>query len=102
VEPVTSPTDQLSQVITVLAGNASEVTISSESGTFTVTGSFGVYANPARVEITLLPNTVHHLTVSVIVQPPPFYDCTYGSYTLSTHQDRNGAPLVIVQGTPVP
>jgi hypothetical protein len=100
VEPVISPTDQLSQVITVHVGYATEVTISSESGTVTVTGSFGVYANPALVEIMLLPNTVHHLDVSARIEPPSYHGCIYNSYTLSTTQDQNGAALVIVQGIP--
>lgn len=100
VEPVTSPTDQLSQVITVYVGNGTEVTVSTESGTFTVTGSFGAYANPALVEITLLPDTTHHLAVSAKIQPPP-NNCNYDGYTLDTTQDRNGAPLVIIQNTPV-
>jgi hypothetical protein len=100
VEPVTSPTDQLSQVITVHVGYATEVTISSESGTFTVTGSFGIYANPALVEIMLLPNTVHHLEVSARIEPPSYNGCTINSYTLGTTQDQNGAPLDIVQGMP--
>lgn len=102
VEPVTSPTDQLSQVVTVRVGYGQEVTITTESGSFTMTGSFGVYANPALVEITLLPNTVHHLMVSAKIQPPPNSGCTYPGYTLQTGNDRNGAPLMIVQGTPVP
>lgn len=102
VEPVTSPTDQLSQHITVRVGYGTEVTISTESGTFTLTGSFDAYANPALVEIMLLPDTVHHLEISVRIQPPPGNDCSYGSYTLHTTQDRNGAPLLIVQGTPAP
>lgn len=102
MEPVASPTDQLSQIVTVHVGYGTEVTIRAESGTFTVTGSFGAYANPALVEITLLPNTVHHLGVSAKIQPPPSNGCTYGTYTLQTSVDQSGAPLVIVQGTAVP
>jgi hypothetical protein len=100
VEPVTSPTDLLSQWITIHVGYGTEVTISTESGTFTVTGSFGVYADPALVEIALLPDTVHHLDVSARIQPPPQQDCAFSSYTRQTTQDRNGALLVIVQGKP--
>jgi hypothetical protein len=99
VEPVTSPTDQLSQVVTVHVGYGREVTVTGESGAFTVTGNFGANANPALVEITLLPNTEHHLTVSAKIQPPPGSGCTYPSYILQTTSDRQGAPLLIVQGT---
>ncbi len=100
VEPVTSPTDQLSQTITVYIGYGVEVTIVTESGTFSTTGSFSAYSNPASVEITLLPNTVHHLTVSAKVRAEG-NGCVY-SYNLSTTADRQGNPLTIVQGVPNP
>jgi hypothetical protein len=104
VDPVTSPTDQLTQVITVYIGNGEEVTIETESGTFTVTGQFNHHTTPAKVEITLLPNTVHHLEVTARVRAgltgPG--NCTYGGYTLMTRNDRNGVPLVIVQGAATP
>jgi hypothetical protein len=99
VQPVTSPTDQLSQVVTVHVGYGKEVTVTGESGTFTVAGDFDAYTNPARVEISLLPDTEHHLTVSAKIQPAPGSGCTYPAYTLQTTSDRQGAPLVIVQGT---
>ena len=98
VDPVTSPTDQLSQVIVVRIGNGEEVTVDTESGRFTVTGVFGPYGNPATVEITLLPNTVHHLTVFAKVKKIVHANgCLYGDYDLSTTVDRQGAPLTIVQ-----
>ena len=104
VEPVTSPTDQLSQVITVYIGNGEEVTIKTESGTFTVAGEFNHHSNPALVEITLLPNTVHHLEVTASVKSgltgPG--DCLYGGYILTTTNDKNGAPLIIAQGAATP
>jgi hypothetical protein len=104
VDPVTSPTDQLTQVIMVYIGHGEEVTIKTESGTFTVTGSFNYQTNPAMVEITLLPNTVHHLEVFAKVKSglsgPG--DCVYGGYGLTTTNDRNGAPLTILQGTATP
>ena len=98
VDPVTSPTDQLSQVIVVHIGNGEEVTIDTESGRFTVTGVVGPYGNPASVEIALLPNTVHHLQVFAKVRT--IIDgngCMYGGYTLQTTVDSQGAPLTIVQ-----
>jgi hypothetical protein len=98
VDPVTSPTDQLSQVIVVHIGNGEEVTIDTESGRFTVTGVFGPYGNPASVEIALLPNTVHHLGVFARVRTILAGDgCVYGGYTLQTTVDSQGAPLTIVQ-----
>ena len=102
VDPVTSPTDQLTQVITVYIGRGEEVRVVTESGTFTVTGSGG----PFLVEISLLPNTVHHLEVFAKVRrgpgSSPVENCVYGGYTLSTTTDEQGAPLTIVQGSPTP
>ena len=104
VEPVVSPTDQLTQVVTVYIGYGVEVTVTTESGTYTVTGDFNAYTNPAKVEINLLPNTVNHLEVTAKVRSgltgPE--NCTYGGYTLTTRNDKNGAPLVIAQGTATP
>jgi hypothetical protein len=103
VEPVTSPTDQLTQVIAVHIGNGEEVTVVTESGTFTVTSNFDAYATPALVEITLLPNTEHHLEILAMVKLIPVGNgCIYGSYTLKTTIDKQGAPLTIVQGTLTP
>lgn len=99
VDPVTSPTDQLSQVIIVHIGGGEEVRVVAESGTFTVTGHAGLYS----VEITLLPNTVHHLQVFAKVRT--IIDgngCVYGGYTLQTTVDSQDALLTIVQGEPIP
>jgi hypothetical protein len=100
VNPVTSPTDQVSQIITVYIGYGEEVTITTESGVFTVTGSFNAYSNPALVEITLLSNTIHHLSVTAKVMAENG-NCIY-AYTLSTTNDKNGDPLTIVQGQATP
>jgi hypothetical protein len=104
VDPVTSPTDQLTQVITVYIGYGEEVTIKTESGTFTVTGGFDYPSNPAKVEISLLPNTVHHLEVTAKVRETLsiYGDCVYGGYILRTVNDRNGNPLMIVHGQATP
>jgi len=93
VEPVTSPTEALSQVVTVRMGNMEAVTITTESGVFTAPGGL--------VTVELLPDTAHHLEVEAKVrQTTDGHGCTYGGYTLSTTRDRSGAPLVIVQGQP--
>jgi hypothetical protein len=102
VEPVTSPTDQLSQTIVVRIGNGEEVTVETESGTFTVTGNFTAYSYPARVDITLLPDTIHHLRVTARVATIPQGSCLYGGYTLSTTTDAQGDPLTIVQASSYP
>ncbi len=102
VDPVTSPTDQLSQIVTVRIGNGEAVTVTAESGIFTVTGSFDAYAHPALVNVTLLPNTTHHLRVDARVKVITQGDCTYGGYTLTTTADRFGAPLIIEQQLPTP
>jgi hypothetical protein len=85
VDPVTSPTDQLSQVIIVYIGNGEEVTVVTESGTFNVTGIFGPYGNPALVEVSLLPNTEHHLEVFAKVREVPSWNgCIYGHCSTPT------------------
>jgi WD40 repeat protein len=95
VEPVTSPTDQLSQTVMVYMGHMEAVTITAESGIFTST-------NP-EVNVTLLPNTVHHLEVVARVREiRDSQGCVYGGYTLHTSQDKNGARLVIQQGQLAP
>jgi hypothetical protein len=92
VEPVSSPTNETSQVITVYIGNGDWVTVSGESGTYTVTGNFSSM-HPALVNVSLLPNTTHHLTVSAHVRSVTNPGaCTYGNYTLKTM-------LTIVQTT---
>lgn len=96
VEPVTSPTDQLSQIITVDLGNGEMITVTTESGTFTA--PFDTF--PKQIEITLLPNTTHNLTVQGKVKEIVQGDCTYGGYMLETTRDRNGNPLVIEQRQP--
>ncbi len=96
VEPVTSPTDQLSQTITVDLGNGEAITITTESGTFVA--PFDTF--PKEIEITLLPNTTHNLTVEGKVREVMRGNCPYGGYTLTTTRDRYGEPLVIEQSQP--
>lgn len=90
VEPVTSPTDQLTQVITVTLGNGERITVTGESGTVSAAASF-----PTLLELPLLPDTTHHLTVTGKVKRVVQGDCIYGDYTLTTFTDRYGDPLVI-------
>ena len=92
VEPVDSPTTQLSQTIYVQAGSAMTVTIQTESGVFTETGS-----SPFAIPISLLPNTTHHLTVTSYVPAHTAGGCTFGGYSLSTTRDSQGDPLTIIQ-----
>ena len=100
MEPVTSPTDLLSQTLIVRIGNGDAVTVTTASGVFTRTGNFSAYGNPALVELKLLPNVTHTLHVVAHVRRVAGWGgCTYGDYTLSTDRDRNGAPLVIQQIT---
>src|SRR5262245_61457315 len=97
VEPVTSPTDQLSQTVHVRIGNGESVTVITESGTFTSTD------NPSSVDVSLLPDTAHHLEVIAKVRTVVMGDgCTYGGSTLRTTRDRFGVPLTIVQGKSIP
>ena len=95
-----SPTDLLTQTLIVRIGNGDAVTVTTASGVFTRTGSFGTYGNPAAVEVSLLADTTHHLSVAAHVRRVINWGgCVYGDYTLSTDRDRNGAPLVIQQIT---
>lgn len=96
VESVTSPTDELSQIITVDLGNGEAITIITESGTFTA--PFDEF--PKEIEIELLPDTTHNLTVEGRVREVTQGECVYGGYTLSTTRDRYGDPLVIEQQQP--
>ncbi len=97
VVPLTSPTDQLSQVVHILPGNYDQATVETESGTFTApfNGTEG-----AQVKVTLLPNTVHHLQITVHVHQNTYSGCSYGGYTMTTFVDQNGQPLEIIQGAP--
>lgn len=98
VDPVTSPTDLLEQTVVVHIGNGEAVTVTTESGVFTTTGSFGAYGNPALVDVALLPNTRHNLLVAARVQSWYLWEgCTIGGYTLDTRRDRFGQPLLIEQ-----
>jgi hypothetical protein len=90
VEPVTSPTTLLTQTINVSSARYGDsVTITAESGTFAATGPL--------IPITLLPNTIHHLTVTWTKHPLP--GCPQTGYTLSTTYDRFGKALIIEQRT---
>lgn len=51
VDPVISPTDQLTQVVTVYIGNGEQITVETESGTFTATGDFNAVTKPAQVKL---------------------------------------------------
>lgn len=91
VDPVVSPTNQLSQRISITLGRGREISIAGEAGTVTQQGTFSI-AQPVVVEAPLMPNATNHLVVSGKVEYAP--GCFY---TLSTQIDRMGNPLVIVQ-----
>jgi len=99
VDPVTSPTGQFTQVVTVRLGNGEAVTITTESGTFATHGDYDAYFHPATVTIALLTDTIHSLTVFGKVRTIVHDGCAYGGYTLSTQRDKYGTPLVIWQRT---
>lgn len=99
MDPVTSPTGQFAQVVTVHLGNGEAVTITAESGTFATHGDYDAYFHPATVTIALLTDAVHSLTVFGKVRTIVHDGCVYGGYTLSTERDKYGTPLVIWQRT---
>jgi len=89
VDPVTSPTDQFSQVISIRF-RGEWVEVSAESGTFREEDARG----PWEIKVDLLPNIVHHLLVTGYV--PDRSGCVYPTH-FYTSRDRNGAPLIIEQ-----
>jgi hypothetical protein len=99
VDPVTSPTGQFTQAVTVRLGNGEAVTITAESGTFATHGDYDAYSHPATVTVALLTDTVHHLHVFGKVKVVEHDGCVYGGYTLYTDKDRFDAPLTIWQHT---
>ena len=96
VYPVTSPTGELSQTISAELGNGEVITVTTESGVFAAP----VTTYPTEIEITLLPDTTHTLTVEGRVSQVQQGDCTYGGYVLTTTRDRDGQTLVIEQRQP--
>lgn len=60
VDPVTSPTDQFTQVVTVHLGNGEAVTVTAQSGRFAVTGDFDAYFHPASFTVALPPVIMCH------------------------------------------
>jgi len=97
VEPLTSPTDQISQVVTVYLGHGERVTITTKSGVFTADGQIDAYTHPALIPVDLLTNTTHSLEALGQVRVITQGNCVYGGYTLRRTVDRHGAPLIIEQ-----
>jgi hypothetical protein len=95
VDPVTSPTERLTQTVQVYLGNCEVVTVTTESGVFTATAP--CYPAPALAAVSLQPNTTHHLLASGQVRLIEHDGCFYGGYTLWTDRDRFGEPLIITQ-----
>ena len=91
VNPVLSPTNLLSQKISVTLGRGRVITITSEAGTVFQEGEFSA-TRPIELEVPLVPNATNNLLVIGRVE--------YAGrcfYTLQTRVDRTGHPLVIVQ-----
>ena len=91
VNPVTSPTQALTQTVGVRwLEHGTEIDIISEAGVKYFTGTFAV-DELVSITIPLSPTMVHHLTVAGQVQYPP---CDYMLYTM---HDINGGLLTIQQ-----
>jgi hypothetical protein len=102
VEPVLSPTGRNSQTIKVYLGNGEAVTVTCESGIFVQQGGPGAF-QPALVDVDLLPDTLHNLSVVGKVRLIESDNgCVYGGYRLSTNRDRDGKLLAIAQRTDLP
>lgn len=93
VNPVISPTNLLTQKISVTLGRGRSITITSEGGTVTQRGQFST-TTPVDIEIALVPNAQNNVSVSGTVEYAP--GCFY---TLETRTDRVGNPLIIVQSS---
>jgi len=92
MEPVSSPTLLLTQTLWVRLGSGRRVTVTSEAGTKSFAGVFSsAFLSP--LPIPLLRNVTHHVIVTGQVE---YQTGCY--YTLSRTVDKNGAPLIIVQG----
>ncbi len=91
VDPVVSPTNLLTQEISVTLGRGRQVSVTSNAGTVTQQGEFSI-AQPVVLQVPLAPNVTNELLVTGKVEYAP--DCFY---TLQTRVDRTGKPLVIVQ-----
>jgi hypothetical protein len=90
VEPIPATTDESTITLHVTLGNLEEITVITESGTYTST--------TGDVEVTLLPESTNHFEVrGKVKQTGPAGGCQYGGYTLTTTNDRTGNPLVIEQ-----
>ena len=101
VDPVTSPTDLLTQTITVHAYPSEAITVTGESGVFAVHEGDDGWSLPGNVEIRMLWGVTHHLRVYSRVPETVFFPgCVWGAYTLSTDVDANGDPLIIEQISP--
>jgi hypothetical protein len=100
VDPLISPTNLFNQTLTVHYHISEAITVTGESGAFSLHEGDEHWAQPALVDIRLLRNTIHHLTVTSKV--PEYYNngCYYHGYTLDTQVDSNGDPLVIEQVSP--
>jgi len=97
VDPVTSPTNALTQTINVL-GSWTLVTVAvTVNG---VTTNYQDSAAPFQITINLSANATHTLIVygKVPITTNP-NGCTYGGYTVSSSRDRLGNPLTIVQSS---
>ena len=93
VEPVTSPTELLTQTVNIYAGNHEWVTVDTGYEVFTATSN----VPEVDVEIDLLLNQTHELEASSRVRVVDHGGCIYGGYTLHQRFDRHGQLLKIVQ-----
>lgn len=93
VDPVISPTDLLTQKVSVILGRGKQISISSEGGTISLQGDFST-GRPVELDVPLAPDLENHLIVTGTVGYAPGCE-----YTLQTRVDRNGSPLVIIQNS---
>lgn len=98
IDPLTTPSSELQQVIHVRIGNGERVTVTTNAGDFVAIGDFTAYSRPADITITLLASSTTLVKVTAQVRlVDAASDCPAGGYVLTTDRDRNGKPLNITQ-----
>lgn len=94
VESVISPTNLQTQDVRIYSYRFDWIQIEYEAGKVYANGPFG---GITVIKISLLPETTHHLKVTVQVKGYTVGHCVYPPYQLSTTVDKRGKPLVIHQ-----
>ncbi len=102
VWPVTSPTSELTQVIYIDINNGESVTVTSPAGEVEARQESGTLEDPNFrynfvAEVDLVPDSENQITVMTQIKQIERDGCPYGGYPLTTNNDINFEPLIILQ-----